>query len=201
MRIAYKVVSDASFASRHSVDIWWSKPQEVSPIVPSSDVEVVADPQQFTLTMTGVATPDAKQSEAYAATSAIFYIFSGNSREEKVGLRLPPVWRDLFSELAEARKDHLDSQDRAVVRGLRSLVRRRRDQELEDGVILQGAFRGRGAAKGTQDSSESGSQDRSAFHGVGNDANKQIWDTKSKTRKYQMMLVSQAFSAPVSEYI
>ena len=201
MRINYKVVSDASFASRHSVDIWWSKPQDVSPVVPSSDVEVIADPQQFTLSMTGVATPDAKQSEAYAATSAIFYIFSGNSREEKVGLRLPPVWRDLFSELVEARKEHLDSQDRTVLRELRSLVRRRRDQELEDGVIIQGAFRGRGAAKSTQDSSENGSQDRSVSHGVGNDANKQLWENKSKSRKYQMMLVSQALCETVSKYI
>lgn len=158
-----------------------------------ADVEVIADAQQFTLTMIGVATPDSKQSEAFVATSAVFHLFSGNPREEKVGLRLPPVWRDLFSELTECRKSHLDSQDRTVVKELRSLVRRKRDQELEDGVILQGAFRGRGAAKvAAQDSSESGSQDRSVSHSAGADTNKQLWHAKSNSRKYQTMLVSTA---------
>lgn len=140
--------------------------------------------------MTGIATPDSKQSEAYAATAALYYIFSGNTKEEKVGLRLPPAWRDLWSELAEGRKQQVDAQDRSVVRDLRSLVRERHDQELEDGVILQGAFRGRAAGRNLQDSGDDGSQDRSKQH-VGNmEYYQRIWADKSNTRKYQMMLVS-----------
>lgn len=139
--------------------------------------------------MNSIATPDTKQSEAYIATVAIFYIFSGNAREEKVSLRLPPVWRDLFSELVEVKKKHLDSQDRTVVRDLRTIVRRRRDQELEDGVILQGAFRGRGTPKGGQDS-ETGVQDRSRLNNAGSDQYRKIWADKSSSRKYQIMLVS-----------
>lgn len=137
-----------------------------------------------------IATPDTKQSEAYVATAAIFHIFSGNSREEKVGLRLPPVWRDLFSELAEAKKSHLDSQNRNVVKGLRSIVRQRRDQELEDGVILQGAFRGRATPKGAQDSGDNGNQDRLRLNNAGSDQYRKIWTDKSSSRKYQAMLVS-----------
>lgn len=154
------------------------------------DVEVEADATRFILTMVSVANPDSKQSEAYAATTALFSLFSGNAKDEKVGLRLPPAWRDLFSELIETKKNHIDAQDREVVRSLRSLVRDRRDQELEDGVILQGAFRGRGNGKSTPGSGENGGQDRTRHNGANADVYRKIWADKSSTPKYQTMIVS-----------
>lgn len=153
-------------------------------------MQVAADPHRFTLTMTGIATPDNKQSESYAATAALFYIFSGNPREEKVNLRLPATWKDLWTELAENKKSQLDSQDRAVVRVLRDMVRKRHDQELEDGVILQGAFRGRATAKSSHNPSEAGSQDRAKQVNGGEEIYRKIWADKSSTRKFQTMLVS-----------
>lgn len=139
--------------------------------------------------MTGLAAPDAKQSEAYISTAALFYTFCGNAKDEKVGLRLPPVWRDIWTELAEARKNHLDEQDRTVVRELRNLVRQRHDQELEDGVIIHGAFRGR-TAKSLHDLGEDGSQDRARQNASNSEHLQRIWAEKSGTRKYQTMLVS-----------
>lgn len=186
VKITYTIVSEATFASRQSIDIWWTKPQEPPAAMPESDVEVIADPTRFTFTMQRVAASDAKQSEAYIATSALFHVFSGNAREEKANLRLPAVWRDLWNELAEAKKEQLDSEDRAVVRSLRTLVRQRHDQELEDGVILQGAFRGRGG-KAAQDSSDSA--DRKKPQTLNPDEFKKIWADKSGTRKFQQMLV------------
>lgn len=190
MRINYNIVSEASFASRQCVEIIWTKPQDIPLAIPGADVQIEADANRFKVTMDGVATPDSKQSEAYAATTALFYIFSGNPRDEKVGLRLPPAWRDLFSELIESKKDYLDAQDREVVKGLRDLVRARRDQELEDGVILQGAFRGRTNGKSTQNSSENGSQDRARTSGINGDVYRKIWADKSSSPKYQTMIVS-----------
>lgn len=159
-------------------------------VVETSLMQVTTSPYRFTLTMTGIATPDSKQSEAYAATAALFYIFSGNSREEKVNLRLPAAWRDLWTELAEDKKNQLDSQDREVVRKLRDLVRKKQDQELEDGVILQGAFRGRATAKSSHNPSEAGSQDRSKQINGGEEIYRKIWADKSSTRKFHTMLVS-----------
>lgn len=192
VRITYTVVSESSFANRHAVDIVWSKAQEVPVIQENSLVAIAADPYRFTLTMTGIATPETKQSEAYVATTALFSIFSGNSREEKVGLRLPAVWKDLWNELAEAKKNSLDAQDREIVRGLRDLVRKRQDQELEDGVILQGAFRGRATAKSSHNVSEASSQDRAKQMNGGDDIYRKIWADKANTRKFQTMLVSSA---------
>ena len=128
---------------------------------------ISADSNRFTFTMGSVAAPDLKQSEAYISTVALFYVFSNSPREEKVNLRLPPVWRDLWSELAEAKKSFSDAEERIVVKGLRDLIRQRLDQELEDGVILQGAFRGRGNNKSLTEATDGTIQGR-AKQGNGN---------------------------------
>lgn len=192
-KVSYIIVSDVSFANRHSLDIFWTKAQELPFPVTSSDVEIIADPFHFTFTMTGIATPDSKQSEAYISTAALFYTFSGNPKEEKVGLRLPHVWKDFWTELAEARKAQIDEQDRVVVKDLRTLVRQRHDQELEDGVIIQGAFRGRGS-KILNDSGDDAGQDRSRQKAANEEYYQRIWADKSSTRKFQMMLVSEVAS-------
>ncbi|KAF4999720.1 hypothetical protein FGRMN_2285 [Fusarium graminum] len=188
-RISYTIVSDASFANRHAVEIVWNKPQELPPPAASSDVEIIADPFRFTFAMTGIATPDAKQSESYVSTAALFYTFSGNVKDEKVILRLAHVWKDVWAELAEARKAQVDEQDREVVRDLRTLVRERNDQELEDGVIIHGAFRGRGA-KHVNDSGDDGGQDRSRQNTTNGEQYRRVWAEKSSTRKFQTMLQS-----------
>ncbi|PHH78428.1 hypothetical protein CDD82_3048 [Ophiocordyceps australis] len=189
VKMSYSVVSEASFASRQSVDIWWTKPQEAPLSMPESDIEVIADQTRFMFTMTKLATPDAKQAEAYVSTCALFLIFGSSSREEKVSLRLPPVWRDVWTAMADARKDELDSRDREVVGCLRRLVRQRHDQELEDGVILQSAFKGRGASR-TVESSESNAQDRKKLNAVQTDEMRRIWGDKAASAKFQKMLQS-----------
>ncbi|PTD02861.1 ATP-dependent RNA helicase DHX29 [Fusarium culmorum] len=188
-KITYTIVSDASFANRHSVDIIWTKPQDLPPPAASSEVEVVADHFRFTFTMTSIATPDSKQSESYISTAALFYTFSGNTKDEKVAIRLHHVWKDVWAELSEARKAQIDEQDREVMRDLRSLVRERHDQELEDGVIIQGAFRGRGSKHATE-SGDDGSHDRSRQNTTNGEYYQKIWADKSSTRKFQTMLQS-----------
>ncbi|TWU71680.1 hypothetical protein ED733_001698 [Metarhizium rileyi] len=187
VRMTYTVVSEATFASRQSVDIRWSKSQELPQVLPDADVEVAADATHFTFTMKTIAASDSKQSEAYISTAALFHIFNGNSKEEKVSLRLPPVWKDIWSEMAEAKKNHVDTQDREEVRSLRTMVRQRQDQELEDGVL---AFRGRGAAKSTSDPTQSGSSDRLKLNPASAELLQKIWTDKASTAKFQSMLQS-----------
>lgn len=194
MKIQYNVISEASFASQQALDIWWNKLQELPQPIPTADVTMNLQPNRFSFAMAGAATPDVKQSEAYIATVALFHIFSSNAREEKVNLRLPPTWKDLWAELAEARKSHADTADRSVVKDLRNLVRERLDQELEDGVIIQGAFRGRGNAKQQSDAAD-GSINRTKLASGNSDLLQRIWTEKSSTAKYQSMLVSTRLSA------
>lgn len=189
VRISYEVISDSTWASRHSIDIGWTKAQEPPQDEAESDVKIVADQFRFTFTMIKIATPNPKQSESYIATSALFHIFNGNSREEKVALRLPPVWRDLWNELNDVKRGRLACQDRDAVKSLRTLVRERHDQELEDGVILHGAFRGRSTPK-SQDSTENGHLDRKKQTSTGAEEFKKIWADKSGTPKFRAMLES-----------
>jgi ATP-dependent RNA helicase DHX29 len=188
VRISYHLLSDVAFANRHAVNIVWSKPQEIPPAPETSEVETFTSPTQFVYKMVSIATPDAKQSEAYIATTALFFIFGTSAKDEKVAMRLPATWKDLWSEFAEARKSKADEHDRTIVRHLRDLVRRRVEQELEDGVLIQG-FKGRGQARNQTDSEQS-DQERTKRDPYGPEYYQHIWLQKSSSPKFQQMLVS-----------
>ncbi|EFX03995.1 ATP dependent RNA helicase [Grosmannia clavigera kw1407] len=190
VRIGYQTVSEASFAHRHLVVINWAKAQDMPQLPPTPHIEVAMQPSRFVFKMSGVACPESKQSEAFIATSALFLIFSTSTKEEKVALRLPAVWRDLWAEFAESRKNQADAHDRAAVKELRDLVRKRRDQELEDGVVLQGAFRGRAAGRNGGDNGEDSGAERGSRGGHDAEYYQRIWQEKSSTSRYQAMLQS-----------
>ena len=189
MRISYHVLSDVAFASRHAVKIQWSKPQEIPAPLETTDLEVFTLPSQFVIKMTSVATPDAKQSEAFIGTAALFFIFGSSGKEEKVALRLPATWKDLWQELAEAKKDKADEKDREAVRHLREMVQERAEQELEDGVILPGALKGRAQGKNLTDSDHS-DHERAKRQPFGPEYYQNIWMQKYQHPRFQHMLVS-----------
>jgi ATP-dependent RNA helicase DHX29 len=139
--------------------------------------------------MTAISTPDPKQSEAYIATVALFLIFGSSSREDKVSLRLPAAWRDLWAEFAEEKKEKADMIDRDSIRKIRDMVREKKDQELEDGVLLKGAFKGRGAIRAIENGDESVG-DKIARSTMTPEAYQRIWYEKSNTQSFQYMLVS-----------
>ncbi|RYO83781.1 hypothetical protein DL764_009424 [Monosporascus ibericus] len=186
-KIAYKLVSDNPHSNRHMVNIFWSKAQEgfASPNI--AHIESAFHPLQFVFKMSSIATPDPKQSEAYVATVALFSIFS-STKEGKVFLRLPAIWRDLWSELVEEKKAQEDAADRETIRGLRAMVRRKQDQELEDGVLLQGAFRGRATQRNTNDIAEESTLERANRNIPEPEYYQRIWAEKASTPKFQAML-------------
>ncbi|CAK7220363.1 hypothetical protein SEUCBS140593_004210 [Sporothrix eucalyptigena] len=189
-RISYQLVSETTFANRHMVSISWAKAQEVPQLAPMPEIEFAMISTRFVFKMLTIATPDPKQSEAYIATAALFFIFGASGKEEKVAMRLPPAWRDLWSEFAETKKNQADALDRDAIKKLRDFVRQRRDQELEDGVVLQGAFRGRAAGRNAADSGEDSGIDRGGRATNGPEYYQRIWNEKCSTPKYQAMLQS-----------
>lgn len=187
VKIKFTLISEATFANRHMVAISWTKPQEPVSTEAIPDIEVEADTTRFVFRMMTIATPDAKQSEAYIATTALFHIFGVSAKEEKVFMRLPPAWRDLWSEFAETKKNKSDAEDRAAIKTLRDMVRKKRDQDLEDGVVLQGAFRGRGTPRLADNGEDSGT-DRARVAGASPEYFQQIWYGKVTSPKFQQML-------------
>lgn len=139
--------------------------------------------------MISVSAPDGRQSEAYIATTALFLIFGSSAKEDKVSLRLPATWRDLWTEFAEAKKEKLDETDRASIRTFRDMVREKRDQELEDGVLIKGAFKNRGSTRTLENGDET-KGDKVPKLALAPEAYQRIWLEKSSTQSYQVMLVS-----------
>lgn len=189
MKLSYTLVSETSFSNRHSLRITWTKVQDPLTSSLPPGIDYVTSPKTQTFTMVSISTPDAKQSEAYIATTALFLIFGSSSREEKVFLRLPATWRDLWTEFAETKKEKADEIDREAIRTFRDMVRKKRDQELEDGVLIQGAFRNRGSAR-VADNNDESSQEKSARSSLTLEAYQKIWADKCSSPSYQMMLVS-----------
>ncbi|KAH8157555.1 hypothetical protein CIB48_g10691 [Xylaria polymorpha] len=183
------LVSESPFSNRHLVSISWSKSQESTAIPEIPCIEQTIFPQHFSFKMATVSTPDLKQSEAYIATVAMFAIF-GSTKEEKIFLRLPAVWRELWSEFAEDRKNQADAADRAAIKELRTMIRQKQDQELEDGVLLQGAFRGRAAQRASKDGGDESSIDRSGANAYEPEYYQRIWFDKANTPRFQAMLQS-----------
>ncbi|KAI1408368.1 P-loop containing nucleoside triphosphate hydrolase protein [Hypoxylon sp. FL1857] len=189
VKIIYKTVSENTYSHRQLISIQWSKSQELIPVPNISSIESAISVQQYVFQMTSVATPDSKQSEAYIATLALFVIF-GSTKEEKVFLRLPSVWREFWSELAEEKKNQTDAADREAIKSLREMVRQKQDQELEDGVLLQGAFRGRGSQRNTNESGDDSGAERGTGSALGPEYYQRIWADKSSTPRFQAMLQS-----------
>ena len=97
--------------------------------------------------MISISSPEAVQSEAYVSTIALFLVFANSPKEEKAHLRLPPVWRDLWAELVEARKELVDAADRDELREIRKMVEDLRKPNEDDGLPLANGHETKGPAK------------------------------------------------------
>ena len=72
--------------------------------------------------MVSISCPTEAQAEGYISTVAMFLIFASSPKEEKVHLRLPSTWRDLWKELSQMKKDKNEATDRQVLRELRIMI-------------------------------------------------------------------------------
>jgi ATP-dependent RNA helicase DHX29 len=189
VKLYFNLISDSTFSNRHSLRIVWSKAQDFVALDAVPEIDFISSPKSQTFTMKSVSSPDSKQSEAFVATTALFLLFSSSTKEDKVFLRLPAAWRDLWTEFSERKKEMSDEADRNAIRVFRDMVREKRDQELEDGVLIQGAFRNRIPTRVVDNSDESG-PDKSLKSSLNSEAYRKIWADKSTTPNYQMMLVS-----------
>jgi ATP-dependent RNA helicase DHX29 len=188
-KLAFKLVSPTTYACRHSLVVRWSKDQEVAFEEDIPGVQCDAGYRSVTFTAVSISTPSVQQSEAYISTAALYSIFSGSTKEDKSYIRLPSVWRDLYKEFLEVKKDRNDALDRATIKELRSIVKEQVDREEDEGVVLTNRFRKRNQASGAVSEAEDSGRDEARF--VANaERLKELWAQKSRTPAYQRMLVS-----------
>lgn len=121
-RVTYKLVSASSFSNRYLVEVKWSRLQEPMIAISADQLNCQSDARSSKIEMVSISCPTEAQAEAYISTVAMFMIFASSPKEEKVHLRLPSTWRDLWKELSQLKKDQDEAADRQVLRELRSII-------------------------------------------------------------------------------
>lgn len=173
----------------------WSKDQDLE-----YDTEVVGVTSSINgiraiFEATSIATVSVEQSESFISTVALFSIFAASAKEEKVYLRLPPAWRDLYRDLLDTRRSRIDASDRDKIKYFRSLVQDQLEDEEAEGVVLTSRFRARNQAAASSSSSASGQNTPPQIF----ESLKELWYNKASTHSFQYMLQGRA-TLPVHAY-
>ncbi|KAJ5151042.1 uncharacterized protein N7482_010294 [Penicillium canariense] len=184
-KVVYQDISSSSHQNRKALEVRWSKPQETPfPLV----VDLVTHKSNAFATfvsMDALVTPNQQQAEGYVSTLALFILFPQNSKEGKAYLRIPGVWRDLWTEFSNLKKTQEDEIDKGTIKDLKRLVEENRGT-FEDDVVLLDNFRKR---NGT--ASKPGSPLKGPARGDYLGQNEQlpgIWEAKASTPAFHRMM-------------
>lgn len=178
-KLSYKLVSPTTYSSRHSVTIQWSKAQNIPLEV--EGVELQQSRRSMTFTAITIAAVNAQQSEGFVSVVALFAIFSTSPKEEKLYLRLPSTWRDIWQELAASQKIKDDAADRQTLKEMRLLVREKRERDEDGGVVLSHRSRTKNR------SPEKGDRMLDVNNLEPDDSLKTLWARKASTNSYKQM--------------
>ena len=183
-KLIFKSLSESTFSKRHSIQVQWSRPQDLLPPIPIEGVVYQIESRWVDLRMDAVSCTNVMQSEAYVSTVALFTVFASSPKEEKAHLRLPPVWRDLWEEFKGLRKQQSDERDMKTLRKIRALIAEQSpSDDISDKVpaVANGStIDDLSAPEPFQKSGVSATADPEAL--------KSAWAAKSSTPFYQTML-------------
>lgn len=190
-----KQISATTYSCRHSLSVTWSKEQDIEYDTEVHGVNVIINGLQAIFEATTVAAVSVEQSEGFVSTSAMFSMFAASAKEEKVYLRLSPVWRDLYRDLLEVRRSRIDASDRETIKYFRGLIQDQLENEESEGVVLTSRFRARNQAAANSSASSSGqvTPPRNL------ESLKELWFAKASMNSFQHMLVGR-MSLPVYMY-
>ena len=163
----------------------WSKPQEAPFPLSVDTVTIKSNPYVAFACMDSIATPTTQQAEGYISTLALFLLFSSqNTKEGKSYMRLPAVWRDLWTEFSNIKKTQEDEADKEKVKKLKNLIEENRSSTSEDDVVLSGNFKKRNGAVNKPETSKARIRDTPA---ASEEQFKRIWADKASTPAYGRM--------------
>lgn len=162
----------------------WTKPQELPFALELEHVTLKSSPYATFVSMDTLATPTSQQAEAFVSTVALFIISSQNSKESKSYVRLPAVWRDFWTELANVKKLQEDEVDKKTVKDLKQLVQENHGA-FEDDVVLSDNFRRR---NGTPSKTDVLSKAVNGKDSGPDDQLQKLWADKSSAASFQRMM-------------
>jgi ATP-dependent RNA helicase DHX29 len=179
------MISPTTYSCRHSLSISWSKVQDIEYDEDVPGVTTSVRQLEAKYEATSVATVSLEQSESYISTAALFSISVAIPKEEKVYMRLPSNWRELYREFMDHRKTRIDAADRDAVKHYRSIVLDQIENDESDGVVLTSRFRMRNQAAVSSSASNTGHNTPvRELEGL-----REVWAYKASTPAYQRMLV------------
>lgn len=150
-------------------------------------VTIQSNPFTVFASMDTIATTTSVQAEGYASTLGLFLITGSNTKEGKAYLRLPAVWRELWTEFSEIKKQQEDEADKAQIKHLRDLLRENHGK-FENDVVLSENFKRRNGNSKVAESAEvvqDVSQRASSAERLS-----RLWKEKSSTPSFQKMTES-----------
>lgn len=184
-RVAYRMISPTTYRCRHGVTITWSRDLDIEYDTDIVGVTVSLKGVRAVLEATTTAAVSIEQSEGFISTVALFFISAASTKEEKVYLRLPPNWRDVYREFLDHRKHRIDADDREAVRYYRNIVQDQIENEESDGVVLTNRWKTRNLAGTSSSPSNSGYSTPVPE----NQGLRELWTQKAAAPSYQHMLI------------
>ena len=130
-QIKYTVISLSSFSVRHSLSLSWSRAQEIPEPNTIPGIDCLATERNVLLQMKQTSASDSKESEALVSVAALFYVFGSSPKEEKAHLKLSPVFREYWAELAELKSRRKMEEDKDEVKYVRKML----DLPSENGQV------------------------------------------------------------------
>jgi ATP-dependent RNA helicase DHX29 len=195
-KIVWKDLTVASFSNRNAVEIKWSKPQEEPFLVSIEGVTIKSNAFTVFASMDSIAAAKKEQAKGYISTLALLLVSgSGSStKENKAYMRLPNVWRDLYKEFSDLKKQQEDASDKQTIRYLKKLIEENHGK-LEQDVVLSDNFRRRNGNTTKQPSGKA----ESTTPKINADGLRNLWQEKSTTPSFQHMAESRK-NLPVWAY-
>lgn len=136
-RVRYEVIPGTAISIRSRVIISWSSIAAASSFKPilNSDKRspvIVNSPSLLStvFSMNSFGTPTKEQAEGYIATYSLFQLCS--KKEEKIYLRLPTLWRGLWTELVEEARLEKEHKERETLKLLKNLLDIGRNEYVTD---------------------------------------------------------------------
>lgn len=184
-KVVYQVISSSSHQCRKAIEVRWSKPQETPFPLAVESVTHKSSAFATFLSMDALVTPTTQQAEGYVSTLALFILFPQNSKEGKAYLRIPAVWRDLWTEFSNLKKTQEDEIDKAMIKDLKRLVEENQGT-VEDDVVLLDNFRKRNGTASKPGTPLKGPSRGDYFGQV--EQLREIWEAKASTPAFHHMM-------------
>ncbi|KAM5449589.1 putative RNA helicase [Microsporum audouinii] len=140
--LTYHALSTCAFSHRKALEIKWSKDQDITFETPLNDVQYSISPQSLILYMTGISAASDLQAESYISTVALFVLLSHAWKESKASVKLTGIWKDVWDEIVQEKKEYDDNADRQTVKIIKGYIQEY-EGRLEEDVVLIHNFRQR----------------------------------------------------------